>query len=135
MKGSSAVRTMSRRLASQSVGADDNVLTPDTHEQLSTAVRLVSEAAVRLSDGQPRLLEWRKWSAGVLGGLYYSKTAWRAAETAFVELDACREGSPLVPVAKAAALVATGVAYAATRNAGIARAHFAAAKSLLESEE
>lgn len=122
---------MSRRLVLQ-CGAADGVPLAETHHELSTMVKAISEAAAALSGGRPRLVEWRKWSEGALAGLYYSKTAWRAAETAFRELDACREGSPFIPVAKAAALVATGVAYAAKRNPALARAHFAAAQSALE---
>lgn len=135
MKGSSAVRTMSRRLVLQATGGVECVLTAETHRELSATVKLVTDAALRVSDGQPRLVEWQKWSEGVLAGLYYSKTAWRAADTVFRELDACREGSPFVPVAKAAALVASGVAYAAKRNGSLARAHFAAARSLLEMDD
>lgn len=108
-------------------------MTTETYRELCESVELIADAAERYSGGQPFLEEWRKWARGVLGGLYYSKTARRAAHSAELAAFGCGRDYARAGVARAAALAATGVACAALKNEHDARANAAAARDIVQS--
>ncbi len=111
-------------------------MTTQTHRELSEAVQLVSDMAKRYSDGRPFLDQWQKWARVVLCGVYYSKTAQRAAQSALLETyGCCGRTKPLVGVAKAAALAATGVVHAAQNDDNAAQADANAARNMIEGIE
>jgi hypothetical protein len=107
-------------------------LTSETYKKLCEAVELVAVEADRFTATEPRLFEWRRWAGGFLGGLYYSKTARRAAVAALAAANGGNSNSLLVPVAKAAALTATAVAFAADGDEPTALAQAAAAREVLQ---
>lgn len=107
-------------------------MTTETYQELCESVKIIADAAERYAGGEPFLEEWRKWTQGFLGGLYYSKTAQRAAHSAQLVAYGCGRDHALAGVARAAALAATGVACAALKDDAAARVNAAAARDIVQ---
>jgi hypothetical protein len=107
-------------------------MTIETYRQLCEAARFVSAAAERRPEPNAFLGEWQQWARIFLAGLYYSKTAQRAAQSARIAAESCGADLTRASVAQAAALVADGVVAAAQRDEMAARGRATNARSILQ---